>query len=203
LIRRVLVAALAVVALAGAAGCQTHAGTAAYVGDHRITSTQLDHAVGRSLTGPRGEATQNTLNVLIQTELLRTVAAKTGTTVSDAFVAGAREDEQIRAQAAQLGVSPEVFGTLAGYFVSIQNTIARQVGGSGDNITDGQIAQVQARMAALRSEAADTTKVTVNPRYGKFDAKQALVLPAVEAGIKQLSPEPGAAAQQGQVPAAP
>jgi hypothetical protein len=203
LIRRVLVAAFAVLALAGTAGCQTHAGTAAYVGDHRITSTQLDDAVGRSLSGPRGEATQNTLNVLIQTQLLRDVAAKTGTTVSDSFLAGARADEQIRAQAAQLGVSPDVFGTLAGYFVSIQNEIARQVGGSAGAITDAEVAQVQGRMAALRAEAAKAEKVTVNPRYGKFDSEQALVLPAVEAGIKQLSPEPGSPAQQGQVPAAP
>jgi hypothetical protein len=202
LIRRVLVAVLAVLALAATAGCQTHAGTAAYIGDHRITSTQLDDAVGRSLSGPRGEATQNTLNVLIQTELLRTVAAKAGITVSDAFVAGARQDEQIRAQAAQLGVSPEVFGTLAGYFVSIQNELARTVGATPDGATEAQVAEVQARMAALRADAAKAEKVTVNPRYGKFDAEQALVLPAVEAGIRQLSPEPGAD-RQGQAPAAP
>jgi hypothetical protein len=203
LIRRVLVAALAVLALAGTAGCQSHAGTAAYVGDHRITSAQLDDAVGRSLPGPRGEATQNALNVLIQTQLLRTVAAKSGIPVTDAFVAGAREDEQIRAQAAQLGVSPDVFGTLAGYFVSIQNALARQVAGAAEGITDAQVAMVQARLAALRAEAASAQKVTVNPRYGAFDAQQALVLPAVEKGIKQLSPEPGAPADQGQAPAAP
>ena len=203
MIRRVLVAVLAVLALAATAGCQTHAGTAAYVGDHRITSTQLDDAVGRSPQGPRGEATQNTLNVLIQTQLLRAVAAKTGIRVSDAFVAGARQDEQIRSQAAQLGVSPDVFGTLAGYFVSIQNELARQVGGTPDGVTDAQVAEVQARMAALRSDAAKAEKVTVNPRYGKFDAEQALVLPAVEAGIRQLSPEPGAPDRQGQAPAAP
>jgi peptidyl-prolyl cis-trans isomerase SurA len=202
-IRRVLVAVLAVLALAGTAGCQTHAGTAAYVGEHRITTTELDRSVASPRSGPRGEAAQNTLNVLVQTELLRRVAAKTGITVSDAFVTGAREDEQIRAQAAELGVSPEAFGTLAGYFVSIQNELARQVGGTPDGVTDAQVAEVQARMAALRSDAAKAEKVTVNPRYGKFDAEQALVLPAVEAGIRQLSPEPGAPDRQGQAPAAP
>jgi hypothetical protein len=202
LIRRVLVAALAVAALAGTAGCQSHAGTAAYVGDHRITTTQLDRAVASSPQGPRGEAAQNTLNVLIQTQLLRAVADKNHIEVSGAFVAGAREDEQIRAQAAQLGVSPDVFGTLAGYFVSVQNALARAVGGGSAGLTDAQVAEVQARMAQLRSAAADAQRVTVNPRYGKFDVRQALVLPAVEPGIKQLSPDP-AAAPQGQVPAAP
>jgi hypothetical protein len=202
-IRRVLVAVLAVLALAGTAGCQTHAGTAAYVGEHRITTTELDRSVASPRSGPRGEAAQNTLNVLVQTELLRRVAAKTGITVSDAFVTGAREDEQIRAQAAELGVSPEAFGTLAGYFVSIQNAIVRELGGAAGGITDAQIAQVQARMAALRTEAARAERITVNPRYGAFDAEQALVLPSVEAGIKQLSHYPRAAAPQGQAPAAP
>jgi hypothetical protein len=79
----------------------------------------------------------------------------------------------------------------------------RELGGAAGGITDAQIAQVQARMAALRTEAARAERITVNPRYGAFDAEQALVLPSVEAGIKQLSPDPRAAAPQGQAPAAP
>jgi hypothetical protein len=190
LIRRVLIAALAVLALAG---CQTHTGTAAYVGDHRITTEQVDRARAGQTQAPRGEATQNSVNVLIQTELLRTVAADLGTAVSPSFIDQARADQQIQAQAAQLGVDPTAFGTLAAYFVSVQDQLARQISAGAGGLTEAQVAEVQNRLAALRGKAAHDHEVTVNPRYGTFDVRNALVTPAVEAGIKVLTPEPGQA----------
>lgn len=196
MIRRVLVAAVAVLALAG---CQTHTGTAAYVGDHRITTDQVDRAVAARSQAPRGAATQNSVNVLIQTELLRTVAAGLGTAVSPSLVDQARADQQIQAQAAELGVDPAAFGTLAAYFVSVQNELVLRVMGvsvadpAALQPTQAQLAEVQNRMAALRSKAAHDHAVTVNPRYGQFDVQRALVTSGAEAGIKVLTPEPGQA----------
>jgi hypothetical protein len=205
-LRPFLVAALAALALVGTAGCQQHAGTAAYVGEQRITTTDVDRAAVRAADaqGPTsGESAQNSLNVLIQTALLQTVADKVGTKVSPAFLAEARADAGIRQQAAQLGVSPEAFGSLAGYFVSIQNDLARQLAPGADPgaATQEQVAQVQARLTALRAEAARTHQVTVNPRYGQFDVQRALVTSAAEAGIKELTPPRGAATAPGQAPA--
>jgi hypothetical protein len=187
LFRRAALAVAAVLAVVLVAGCQTHPGTAAYVGDHRITTADVDRTVAANAQGPREQAVQNALNVLIQTELMRSVAEQTHTPVTPAFLAGAKEDPELQAQAGQLGVAPEAFATFAGYFVSVQNALVRQLGGAAGQVTEAEVAQVQARLVALRAEAAKRRPVTVNPRYGAFDPERALVQPVVEPGIKQLS----------------
>jgi hypothetical protein len=183
-LRPVLVAALAVLALAG---CQTDPGTAAYIGGEQITSAQVEGAVAANgATASRRDATLNSLNVLIQTALLRTVARDLGADVDRSVLDKAREDPDIRAQAAQFGVRPEAFGTFAGYLLTVQQHLARGQAADGQ-LTQAQLAALQQHLAALRAEAAKERGVRINPRYGAFDPQRAAVTPTVEPGIELVS----------------
>jgi hypothetical protein len=183
-LRPLVVAALAVLALAG---CQSDPGTAAYIGTDQISTVQVDEVVAAEAgQGSRRDATLNSLNVLIQTALLRTVADDLGATVSPAVLDQAAEDPDIQAQAAQFGVRPEAFGAFAGYLLSVQDHLAREAA-VGGQLTQDQVAQLQQRLAELRAEAAEDAGVRINPRYGAFDAERAAVSPAVEPGIKLVS----------------
>jgi hypothetical protein len=169
------------------------------VGDQRITTAQVEDTVtvegpgaDGAFSGPRREATLNSLNVLVQTALLRRVAGQVGATVTPELVAQARDDADIRTQAAQFGVDRQAFGTFAAYLLSIQSHLATRLA-AGAPLTEAQYAQAQAQLAELRAAAARADGVTVNPRYGSFDGAAASVRQTVEPGIKLLSPERGPA----------
>jgi hypothetical protein len=186
-LRPLLVAALAAVALAG---CQSDPGTAAYIGAEQISTAQVDDGVAADAgQGSRRDATLNSLNVLIQTALLRTVADELGATVNRSVLDRAAEDPDIRAQAAQFGVRPEAFGKFAGYLLTVQDHLAREAS-TGGGLTQDQLAHAQRRLAQLRAEAATDAGVRINPRYGAFDAERAAVTPTVEPGIKLLTEQP-------------
>ncbi|HEY0485241.1 MAG TPA: hypothetical protein VGD72_03195 [Mycobacteriales bacterium] len=192
--RPLVVAVLAVLAAGSLAGCQSDPATAAYIGRQQISTAQVDHVVALdAAAGSRRDATLNSLNVLVQTALLRTVARDMGADVTPAVIAQAREDADIRSQAAQFGVRPEAFAEFAAYLLTVQRHLAQQLAGSGQ-LTPEQVTAVQDRVSGLRAQAAKDAHVRVNPRYGAFDPQRVAVTPAVEPGIKpvtqQAAPQP-------------
>jgi peptidyl-prolyl cis-trans isomerase SurA len=94
-IRRLTAAAVAGLALAGLAGCRTAPNVAAYVGDERVTVSELDRAVEERMSDPAIEqfAAQDTeayarqvLGYLVEDEVHAAAAERYGVRVTDAQV---------------------------------------------------------------------------------------------------------------------
>src|SRR4051794_11396021 len=123
LARRPLVAGfLLAVALAGVTGCRTDPNVAAYVGDTRITESELDSAVQQRLEDPaiaqyahghEADYTRKVLGQLVDDEVYTAVARRYGVTVDDDAVRtriheaiGGQDPEAVYGQlAAQQGIS--------------------------------------------------------------------------------------------------
>jgi foldase protein PrsA len=122
--RLLAVAGLAVLLLAGCGDSPTRAGSAAVVGDERITTEQLQEIVDRGLADPeaeqqfgadRADYQRQVLNRLVRALLLEEAAAETGVEVTQGDVdeqlaefadqAGGREE--LEQQAAAGGISAE------------------------------------------------------------------------------------------------
>lgn len=159
------------------------AGSAALVGDVRITETQVNEAAAAAAaaaaTIPPGQSQgidpttllRQNLNRLISAELLARVAIEEGITVTPAEVdallvqaaAGATRADFEAQIASQTGVPPTDLESFARDFL-VQQKLGQKLAPGAD-----QAAQAAAVQARLAQEAAEVG-VTVSPRYGAWDA---------------------------------
>jgi hypothetical protein len=193
-LRLAAVAVLAAVALPLAA-CQNHQGTAAYVGDTRITNADVQNHVdkfyedpfwAKQAEGQRAVVQNRTVNVLIIAEVLKYMARDEGIKVPESAVKAAeaiykKEPQQIPRglQGAPIRTAAEV----AAYLEALQNKFAK-----GATSPD----ELNQRLTEALETAHRRHPVTVNPRYGTYDPKLLGLKPGHDAGVRDLaaSPEP-------------
>jgi hypothetical protein len=193
-------AALASVGLAAAAvltacGATAHPGAAAVVGDTRITTASLQShvtAFRTALAAQSGSSTEgsglvrHTLQVLVEAQLVDDALAAKGLTVSAAEVQQAHtqavaqtgsEAALEQAFLAQLGLAPSDMDTYFRMAVGEQKLLAA----AGVSPASSQ---ADSALQSILSDAAKRVGVSVNPRYGSWDAGAAVVNAAAEPWVK-------------------
>jgi hypothetical protein len=172
-----------------------HPGAAAVVGDQKISVSTLQHEVDRvraaqskspqsaQLLGQSGKLSQQTLTMLVQSEVIDKAAADAGVSVSTAEVqqAHAQALQQFQGNEAQFeeavleqaGVAPT--GIDDYLRTSLEVTKLTQSLGLQPGSDNGSAATV-----AAIAKTAKSLGVHVNPRYGTWDEKQAIIGAASE-----------------------
>lgn len=176
--------AAAALALPLVSACQTNAGTAAFVGNSRISTDDLRAFAQRSeealaASGGAQGATpvavqRNDLSLLITDKLLERVAADKGIVASDSDVR-AFQAQQLGTNGAQLtqqlsmqGIGPADQGLL--FRLQLLDTaIAAKLGAKSNQQSDPTL--------PLIIEQSKREGVKVNPRFGSWDASKLRVLP--------------------------
>ena len=151
----------------GLGACSAHPGTAAIVGDTRIseadvslTSQQLSGLLGQDV-----DASQLLLPTLSQNLAIGKLAEKNGITVSDQEITDSLA-EMGQEVVQRGGKSTPITHPSSLLKTIIKNSIAQQkLRSSG--MSQQQLAQVNAELA----NTIQTTKVEINPRYGTLDAQ--------------------------------
>mgnify|MGYP002744359292 FL=1 len=150
----------------GLGACSAHPGTAAIVGDTRIseadvslTSQQLSGLLGQDVDASR------LLPTLNQNLAIGKVAEKNGITVSDQEITDSLA-EMGQEVVQRGGKSTPITNPSPLLKTIIKNSIAQQkLRSSG--MSQEQLAQANAELA----NTIQTTKVEINPRYGTLDAQ--------------------------------
>jgi hypothetical protein len=193
-----LVAALAagVVLLTGCAD-GTHPGSAAAVGDVKISTSQLDDVV-KSVSAAQGEAIAPSaaLQLMISSELAGQVADQRSVSVSDAEVASAMnqvvQDPQLLAKFQSDPVADEFLRD----FARGQIGLIKLGGASG--ISDPGARQAAQKGSQLVAEEGAKIGVDVNPRYGTWSGDR---IEAVSGSLSTpFAPQAPATPQQGEQP---
>ncbi|GAB1821192.1 SurA N-terminal domain-containing protein [Herbidospora sp. RD11066] len=176
-------AAVAVAAGLALTACSgpIEAGSAATVGDHRITTDTLDTNVAefqKALADAKiapdqlqqlpGTVTQAVLLQLVNVSQFAQLEAQNGITVSEGEVAAFYAKNNGQAAVDQIllqrGVAPGQTREWLKVSIGSEKLAAKLGGGT----TEQQIAEGQAKI----NELAGKIQVTFNPRYGKFDPAQ-------------------------------
>lgn len=202
--RRAAVAVVLLGGLLGVTACQTHIGTAAYVGNTRISDTQVDGLVTETLSEITQQPTDAQFVQLRQSELTRLILEIGFTQISSKQNVAAPTDAEIgqylqqqASQASQSGHSASTSSAAdrLGAEITLQATavakklsttvhltetdLQRAYAASGAQAQGYTYAQVRSQLSPLAYQelavqaAAQTVSklgVTVNPRYGTFDA---------------------------------
>ncbi|MCT2592970.1 SurA N-terminal domain-containing protein [Streptomyces sp. N2-109] len=209
-------AALVVVApLLTACGNDARPGAAAVVGDDRITLGQLQSKVGEvrdaqsaqpqgdELIKRSGQLTRVTLNSMIRHRIVKQVADDSGVTVTR------RDIQQVRSQFEQRAGGPKEFRTMLlqqqavapseiDDWVWLEVAVQKIAAESGINL---QAPEANAQLTGKLSEAAKQMGIDVNPRYGKWSAKETTLVNAETPWLKDVTGERKDRAQQEQQPA--
>jgi hypothetical protein len=183
--------AVAVLAVAALTGCQTHQGTAAYVGDTRITQAEVDKqvdayvatpAVAEQLQGSRAGVARAAAQLLVLDLLSERALAAKGQKANAAdlrAVADIFKEQPNQVPRALGGGTPQLS---ADVFVRLSMI-------AGKPLSEWTDADVQAMIAAIE-EAERENPVTLNPRYGSFKADAAVgqlgIVPSQPAGVREL-----------------
>lgn len=166
--RRVaLAAALSVVAVMATGCSQAAPGVVAYVGQDKITQSQLETSVAAvSTTVEAGQTVSNeaVINALIQGELAAQIATARGITISDA-----QRDTFLKTT----NLAPLLD-------VAAAKPIAYDV---ADSQIVSQSLGAEAYLAAI-----EKTTVKLNPRYGVLDPKQKTVVTDQSGSLSQAGP---------------
>lgn len=181
--RRVMAAVVGVLCVVTLAGCGTlKAGSAAIVGDEQLTQADVTDATeeldaelaesGIESSVPTTEVPLYIVATWVDATLVESLAAKEGVSVTpgelDDAVAGF--DEDVRRQLiAERALPPSQFERAVRAFL-LQQKLAVQLAPDAD--PEGQSAALRAAMA----ETADELGVSVNPRFGTWNAS----IPGVE-----------------------
>jgi hypothetical protein len=187
-LRLTAVAALAVAALTG---CQTHQGTAAYVGDTRITQAEVEKQadayfsipfVAEQSQGSRAGGARAAVQLLILDLLSERALAAKGQKASAAdlrAVADIFEKQPNQVPRVLGGGTPQLS---ADVFVQLSMI-------AGKPLSEWSDAEVQTMIAAIQ-EAERENPVTLNPRYGSFTADAAVgqlgIAASENAGVREL-----------------
>lgn len=189
--RTVLSAAVAGLAAAALAGCNTAPGAAAIIGNQRISNAQVTGYVRDALSNagyassvpdPAALARKE-LSLRIQQALFEAQAAQEGVSVSDANVnstiqqleAQAGGKKALDSQALQSGIAPSDIATNVRVNLLV-DALARKAGVSDPTSTQGQQQANAIAVRALQTQSA-RLGVRVNPRYGAWDPRQFGVAP--------------------------
>lgn len=192
MIRRTLrLTAVAAVAAAALTGCQTHQGTAAYVGDTRITQAEVEEqvdayfsvpAVAEQTQGNRTGGSRAAVQLLVLDLLSERALASKGQKAKEADLRAVAD--VFKAQPNQV---PRVLGggtprLSAEVFVQLSMI-------AGKPLSEWTDADVQAMITAME-EAERENPVTLNPRYGSFTADAAVgqlgIVTSQDAGVREL-----------------
>jgi hypothetical protein len=180
-----------------------HTGAAAVVGDHRITVSALQSKVNEARTAeaksPQGaqlldnsaKLSRQTLSMLVQNEVIDKAARDAGVTVTDSEVQQQKDKalEQFGGSEAQLdatllaqySVAPSAIEEFFRTNVTVGKLIEHlgfQPGSDGGN----------AAVLAEISKTAKSLGVRVNPRYGAWDAKNAVIGSATDPWLVDRTP---------------
>jgi peptidyl-prolyl cis-trans isomerase SurA len=217
--RRVAVLAAGLGACALLAACApVQAGSAAIVGDQRITVSSLDTQVSNlqeaakpynGLPLTTAEMPAAVLTWMIRIQLLDEVAAANGITVTDAQAQAELNKLTATAQQAQYknyaellianGVPPQMFQQL-GRLEAQQTAYAEKLNGGKPVTTTAEQNAVGAAAAKGQCEAAKSLNIKVSPQFGRLDYTQYVVVPAPDT-LSRPTGTPSAASTTGLVPA--
>jgi parvulin-like peptidyl-prolyl isomerase len=176
--RRLIAVLLVLTAGLTLAACRAQPGTAAYVGDQRITSADIDRFVAEAYDDPAGGAQLKQASAPVRLQVVQTVvllrllrytADEVGVRVDQSSIDDLRKTIaalplESRPQDIQL-VSPDLGARFRAYLEALAQHF------QGANV---QPDQAQTPNTALVDEVrrqATLHPVQINPRYGSFDAQ--------------------------------
>ena len=197
-------------------------GSAALVGDQRITQSALDTQVGNLQTAAKPYGHQITLTSdkmpslvlswLIRFQIGDQIAADAGITLTGAQVLAGKAsiNSQVQAAASQSGASsPQVILLNAGITPQMQPDLwrfqaqeivfATQANGGKLPTTQAEGNAVNAKLAQAQCSAAKTLNIQVNPQFGRMDYTQFLIVPEPNT-LSQPAGAPSPAATTGLTP---
>ncbi|RKS68621.1 peptidyl-prolyl cis-trans isomerase SurA [Motilibacter peucedani] len=194
-------AALSVAALAACAPVQ--AGSAAIVGDRRITTdsvrSTVDELVAQSPQVERTQALGATVSSMVEYALVDELAARQRppVTVSDAEIAAARQ--QFTAQAGGEEALTQAFlqqrVPRSGESTFLRSLLLRQKIAAQLAPAAASDDERSAAFAKAATALQDELDIKVNPRFGRFDPKTFAVTPLASGGLATAaSPAPSAPA---------
>jgi hypothetical protein len=207
--RSVRLAALALLAIAPLSACRQQTGTAAFVGDKRITVSQVqdgvddfykDPALAKSGEGREALVRRGTLNAIILQALFAKAVHDLGATVTKADkdkVAADYKKTPSNIPGPLQGAPLDIAGATGAYANAIQSAVSKSA-------TSEQ--EANAKFADAVTKAAKEVPIEVNPRYGSFDIKSFLqtfsIAPSKDKAVVELAQpapaDPAAGGQQGQ-----
>jgi len=165
-----VVAAAAVLLGLALAGCaDASPGVVAYVGDDRITQSQLDAAVtGISSALEEGQtvSSEAVVNAMIQGQLAQQIAAEQQIPLTDAARDAVLEGSSLEPLAGVEGAKPVV------YDVADSQLVAQKLG------AEAYLAEIQRR------------PVKLNPRYGVLDPAQKTIVTGQSGSLSQPADAP-------------
>jgi peptidyl-prolyl cis-trans isomerase SurA len=212
----VLAAGLGACALLAACG-PVQAGSAAVVGDQRITVSSLDTQVSNLQTAAKpysglpltaAEMPAAVLTWMIRFQLMDELAAANGISVSDADAQAALDS--LKAQAQQNGITtsellvasgvpPQMFEQL-GRWRAQEIALGTKLNGGKPVTTTAQQDAVNAAAGKAQCQAAKSLNIKVSPQFGRLDYTQYVVVPAPDT-LSRPAGVPSPAATTGLVPA--
>ena len=205
----VSVTAAAIAATCALAACgPVRMGSAAILGNERITSTTLSDQVANlqqayqankskiQLQFPLSQAPQEVLAWLVRFRVRDEMATRNHVKVSSgqseralASIAAQAGPSGIKNLAVANGLPPDLLPDL-GRYEAIQNAlVARMDGGTLPKSTAAQQA-LGAALALRQCRAAKAMNIMVNPRFGQLDYSQLSVIPAATALSAPVTPSP-------------
>lgn len=167
--RRVVAAAAVLLGLALAGCADASPGVVAYVGDDRITQSQLDAAVtGLSSALEEGQtvSSEAVVNAMIQGQLAHQIAAEQQIPLTDAARDAVLEGSSLEPLAGVEGAKPVV------YDVADSQLVAQKLG------AEAYLAEIQRR------------PVKLNPRYGVLDPAQKTIVTGQSGSLSQPADAP-------------
>ena len=205
----VSVTAAAIAATCALAACgPTRMGSAAILGNERITSTTLSDQVANlqqayqankskiQLQFPLSQAPQEVLSWLVRFRVRDEMAARNHVKVNSgqseralAAIAAQAGPSGIKNLAVANGLPPDLLPDL-GRYEAIQNAlVAKMDGGTLPKSTAAQQA-LGAALAVRQCRAAKAMDILVNPRFGQLDYSQLSIIPAATALSAPVTPSP-------------
>jgi SurA-like N-terminal domain len=211
------VAASAALAVAGCSSSPVKMGSAAIVGDQRITVATLDNEVTNLSnylkTHPSPvplnpvQQTQQTLTWLIRFQINEALAKQEGITVSAAQAQQAWDEiyKQAKASAqaqgitnvtpdlilAANGIPPNLYAEV-GRYQAINNQFAAKANGGTPPATQDEANAANDQLNKARCTAAKGLNIQVNPQYGRLDYTQYLIVASVPTVTRSAGPAPTA-----------
>jgi hypothetical protein len=201
------------------------AGSAAIVGDQRITIATLDTEVNNlsqaveryksTVQLSQAQQTEQTLSWLVRFKVNEELARQAGITVSTAQAdkALATIYAAAKAGAEQQGIAnpsldlilaangiPPNLASEVGRYQAIDDQFARQANGGKDPVSASEQTAVSAKLTKARCQAAKALNIQVNPQFGQLNYDQLAVVAAPGTVFRPAGPAK-AASQAGLTPA--